>query len=543
MSHQRDLMKHLIPPILMLFILACICSSGGLSSEVRQGIEVYEACDPMTAKDLFNTAIENDDEDAAAYYQRGIINYETGYYEDAVEDFTNAIEFEPENMKAFYYRGLCYQKLEEEDQAEDDFETALDGFDQKIEDEPEEAEWYLWRGDVNANGLDEQDDALEDYDKAIELDPEFARAYNHRGAVTYTSTDEWQDALDDLNTVLNFEEAPCYEKAYAFNYRGLIKDAKLDDQDAAVEDYEQAIEANPYYVSAHYNLGASNFENGEYEESIDYFDDALEINPNYAAAYNYRGLSYYKTGDYEAAIEDYSKAMELSPDWSVPIKNRGQAYYNNDEYELAIPDLTHYLTLKPEDTSALNLLGLVYSELENYDSAIEKYSKAIELDPNYVWPYYNRALANRDAGNTAAAVADFTQFLNLYEKEDDYSATAEEYLENNTGAMITEVFFSSDIDANSNPINILETFPSGTVHLYAFVTFMGMTDGAPFESVWRFNGEELIRTPFDWDMGESGTGWAGAISYSSGDPLDPGTYQWELYYNSTLLAMSETTIQ
>jgi len=188
MSHQSRYTKHLLPPIVMLLILACICS-GGLSSGVRQGIEALEACDPMTAKDLFNTAIEDNDEDAEAYYYRGVINYETGYFEEAIEDFTNAIEFEPDYPEAYYYRGLCYLKIEEEDKAEDDFETALEGFDQKIDDEPEEAVWYVWRGDVNAKGLDESEDAIDDYDEAIELDPEFAKAYNHRGDITYSSTD------------------------------------------------------------------------------------------------------------------------------------------------------------------------------------------------------------------------------------------------------------------------------------------------------------------------------------------------------------------
>jgi lipoprotein NlpI len=47
----------------------------------------------------------------------------------------------------------------------------------------------------------------------------------------------------------------------------------------------------------------------------------------------------------------------------------------------------------------MNLLGLVYWKMENYESAVEQYDQAIELDPDYVWPHYNRGLANRDASN------------------------------------------------------------------------------------------------------------------------------------------------
>ena len=42
----------------------------------------------------------------------------------------------------------------------------------------------------------------------------------------------------------------------------------------------------------------------------------------------------------------------------------------------------------------------------DYDAAIADYSRAIEIDPNYAFAYYNRGLAYRRIGNDDAADAD-----------------------------------------------------------------------------------------------------------------------------------------
>ena len=104
MSHQSHLTRHLLPPIVMLFILACACPFRSLgSSDLRKGIEAYEACDPMTAKDFLDTVLENDEKDAEAYYYRGLVNYTIGNFQEAIEDLTVVINLESDNPEAFFY--------------------------------------------------------------------------------------------------------------------------------------------------------------------------------------------------------------------------------------------------------------------------------------------------------------------------------------------------------------------------------------------------------------------------------------------------------
>jgi tetratricopeptide (TPR) repeat protein len=521
----------------MLLILSCVCPfSGGVSSDLRKGMEAFEACDPSTAMEYINAALENDAKDAQAYFYRGRVNYDTGNFQTAVEDFTVAINLESEFPEAYYYRGQCYEKLGEADLAEKDFHSALGGLNEKIEADPQEAEWYYWRGNVHVYGFDDGEAGLEDYNEAIKLDPEFGDAYNRRGNVYDFAMEDWQTALNDFNTVLELE-ANCHDIAYAHNYIGHIKDMELDDRDGAREQFLLAIEADPYLQFPHYNLGLFLLEDGDYEEAISTFDQAIKLDPRYAQAYNDRGVAHGRIGDKEAAIANYTKAIEFSPDWALPYKNRGLNYYDMGEYEMARTDFSHFLQLEPENVSIINELGRTYMKLNNLQSAKAEFTRAIQIDSTYHWAFYNRGLVNEDLGDTSSAITDFNQFLSIYSKEDEYSAYAKEYLQTNTttGPTITELFFAKAVDENNNPIDISTVFPSDTTMVYAFATYAGMTDGVSCESVWNLDDEEFARSSFTWELGASGTTWIANAYNNTGVPLVAGIYRWDLYCDSSLL--------
>jgi tetratricopeptide (TPR) repeat protein len=537
MPTQSRSIMYLLPPFLMLLILSCICPfSGGISSDLRKGIEAFEACDPSLAMEHINTALESDSKDAQAYFYRGRVNYYTGKFQDAIEDLTVAISLRTEYPEASYYRGLCYEKLGNTDLAEEDFQSALDGFNDKIEQDAREAEWYLWRGNVHVYGFDDDEAGLDDYKQAIELDPEFAEAYNRRGNVFDYALEDWEAALDDFNTVLELD-ANCHDLAYALNYIGHIKDTELNDREGAIEQFLLAIETDPYLPYPYHNLGVYRLDDGEYEKAISYFNEAIELDPRYASAFNDRGVAYGRSGDIESAIAEYSKAIEISPDWALPLNNRGLNYYDTEEYELARADFIQLLILEPEDVEVMNDLGRTYRKLNDLESAKAEFTRAIQIDVSYHWPYYNRGLINDDLGDTASAIADFNQFLSLYQEEDEYSSYAKEYILKNTitGPTVTQLLFAKDIDENNTPINISNTFSSDTTIIYAFATYAGMIDGASCESVWSIDDEEFVRNTFTWELGASGTTWVANVHNNTGEPLVAGTYRWDLYCDASLI--------
>jgi hypothetical protein len=103
-----------------------------------------------------------------------------------------------------------------------------------------------------------------------------------------------------------------------------------------------------------------------------------------------------------------------------------------------------------------------------------------------------------------------------------------------TGPYLYDIFFSSGITADEQPVDVAAEFSPGTASVYGFASYEGMSDGAQCESVWYLDGEEVARTPFVWNAGGSGGPLMIAYIEKEGG-LPPGAYDWELYVDSSLV--------
>jgi Tfp pilus assembly protein PilF len=131
----------------------------------------------------------------------------------------------------------------------------------------------------------------------------------------------------------------------------------------------------------------------QYEAAISDFNNAIEIDPNDDGAYNNRGNAYGSLKQYETALNDFNKALELNPNLDLSYNNRGNVFSHLKQYETAINDFNKAIELNPYDANAFNNRGSAYSGLEQYEMAIADYNNAIELDPDSKSAIHNRAAA------------------------------------------------------------------------------------------------------------------------------------------------------
>ena len=177
----------------------------------------------------------------------------------------------------------------------------------------------------------------------------------------------------------------------------------------AFELFNEAIQLNPNDYKGYYGRGTVNFDLRNYHQSIKDFDKAIQYNPNIAGIYNNRGNVYFDALDFDKALEDYTKAIQLDSNLSFAYSNRGKTYMSLRKYDDAIVDLKTAIKIDPNCIPAYHNLANYYDYVVfNGEEAIKNYSKAIQLEPDNFYTYYERGVCYYNLGNYEMAVNDFS---------------------------------------------------------------------------------------------------------------------------------------
>ncbi|WP_413198737.1 tetratricopeptide repeat protein [Nostoc piscinale] len=170
-----------------------------------------------------------------------------------------------------------------------------------------------------------------------------------------------------------------------------------------------------------YQEGVSEYEQGNYQESVDNLTQTLEINPQNSLAYNHRGDAFSRLGDYEKAQADSSQAIALNPQDANAYYDRGFALFGLGKYKDAIADYTKAIKLNSQNPYAYYGRGLAQVKVKEYQSAILDFNRAIALNSNDGLAYYHRGLINVQLGNKKAALRDFEKAEKLFQEQGDQS--------------------------------------------------------------------------------------------------------------------------
>eukprot|EP00795_Rhopilema_esculentum_P010263 gene10263-18957_t len=114
-----------------------------------------------------------------------------------------------------------------------------------------------------------------------------------------------------------------------------------------------------------HKLASQALENEDFINALSYLNKAVVLDPENCDLYTERGEAYFQISDFQSAILNYKQACILQPDCERYFSRLAFMYY---------------------------LKGQTFFDEENYEDALECFSKAIELQPNFLG-FHTRSIA------------------------------------------------------------------------------------------------------------------------------------------------------
>ena len=328
--------------------------------------------------------------------------FNDGNYSKAIEYYDKVIEHIPNDANAHLNKGFaCYKKLRFEE-AEKCYNKAIELFEKKIEEKPEEKELEkAKKGIVKAflnKGLvyydqGKEDDALKCYEEAADRDSECVEAYYNRGFIYFTRKDKEENSIE--KAVENYEKAlknnsdlskiyyikPKLAKAY-FN-RGNSYLGKKN-YDKAIDNYNKAIEYKCDFAEAYFKMGYSYACKQDYTEALKWFNKAVDLNPKEIQAWDCKGDMHHYKGELDNAIKCYSNIIHLDSKHANSHYKIAIIYEQKGEIDEAIEWLNKAINLDPEHPNFyLNMGTIIKEHKRDIAEAVKYFNKAIDLDPDY----------------------------------------------------------------------------------------------------------------------------------------------------------------
>ncbi len=392
---------------------------------------------------LFRKAIREDPKFWEAYYNLGIVYFNSKKYDEAIEQFNSVITALPNFDKPYYGRGLIYEKQKK-------YNLAIDDFKKVTEFNPNDFKPYYYLGKISV--LDKNfKDAQTYLDKAQSLNPDYAPIYFEMGNIyydqnlyrksieyykkateldnnnvqyhlilgeTYYRSQIYYNALTEFNFVLSlqpnepianfmlgvtiYKQAVLEELIDAFldilaegntggqevtnnkfsKNTGIDPVKKRKVYEDMVDAFTKASQAQSNFMEATFNLALTYFEMGNYELAERYFKATVLINPYLIRAYMKLAEVYEKTKRLDLAIEQYKKVFEIEPSIFVSQPTLGPEHQYINIFDRFMRELDGKLKANPNDTNNNLILAKVFQAQGYYGKAANVLRKVLNMSPN-----------------------------------------------------------------------------------------------------------------------------------------------------------------
>jgi tetratricopeptide (TPR) repeat protein len=345
------------------------------------------------ALDVLKKEVAKNPQSDEGYYLLGYVDGELGNFDSLVFAFDKSLAISPQfkkditDSKRYYWAQLFNQGVgtfqkgsnaKDKDSAQVYFDKSIKSFKDAVALEPDSADTYKNLAFVYMTET-KYDDAIEPLQTLIQKDKSLD-GYKYLGEIYYNKAVKFRDEYTrSHNTQDSVSAGEYYEKTISLMQDArkvfpndsellvLLSNSYIGAQkvDVAIGAFKIGVEQEPNNKYYRYNYGVLLLGNKDYQAAQEQFSKAVEIDPAYQNAIYNLGVTFVKWG------ADLAKANEDKKD------NTNTEFM--DKYKAGLPWLEKSLTLSPNDASLWELVGRVYTVLGQQDKAKQAFDKADEL--------------------------------------------------------------------------------------------------------------------------------------------------------------------
>lgn len=412
---------------------------------INRGLVRYRLDDLRGAMADYDRVIEMESNNLIARFNRGLLRAQVADNNRAIMDFDKVIELEPSNTIAYLNRSMLNAEIGDNANALSDINVVLD-------EHPDFFQGYYTRSQLKRQMNDlkgaENDYLLarkkEDEIKRNINSNEFVQAEQVKGPKSSDTREETDKDIEKFGLLVVADKKAEEKSKYNSQSRGKVQNIHTEillESKFAITYYEKPYEVHrPVYYSSTIERANNNLDlswkiratNSEaplnelqvrtHFRSIENYSKLIDETSNNSNLYFGRGLDYMLIQDYAIAIEDFDNAIAKNNEFTLAYFARALARSKQVEFNPDLQETRTKLTEKPtrmeltidSDIKKIGGAGIVpeISKITfEYDIILKDYERVLNLDPDFIFAYYNRAEILSIQKDYRGAISDYTEAI------------------------------------------------------------------------------------------------------------------------------------
>ena len=253
------------------------------------------------------------------------------------------------------------------------------------------------------------EEAINEYDKISASHPYFPDAEFYKGLSRFRQKDIESAARHFSNALKIYPDHQKARKGLDNVTKQFLnagnKSYKRGNLSKATSYYEKALEFDPGFYLAYFQLGVLQKKQGQSKSAIESLKKVLEIKPDHDKTWFTLGTAYEADGNNQEAIIHYNKAIEINPGYTKAYGNLGKLYTDIGNYSEAEDKLKTVIQIDPDYADGFMRLGILYLEQEKYIEAVENLSISTKIDKKDFNKFFNLASAYNNVKEWDKAVS------------------------------------------------------------------------------------------------------------------------------------------